>query len=744
MFFNSHEIYLNLDGEDEIRLLILGPGTKSDPIYCHLKHANLSGNPVYEAVSYMWGTDSPSCPINISGYTEHVRENLNDALIQLRRPHDTRVLWIDALCINQDDKQERNQQVAQMGMIYSKAENVCISLGRKGSRAGTLRPKHAQETFDFMTKVSAFVNVKDSLVDLVHSIEELVWVMNFFSLQYWKRLWIIQEVVLAAKLEIYWVESVIPWETLQEFLQVVRSCKASGLENAPAEIDTVIHNGLTNPVPYRLYLQRQLAEESSIARQTPILDLVKTYADAECAETRDKVFALLSFASECCRIAVPVDYTYSTYQLCNKLSRHHLQSHLNSPDRSSDLEWIVCHLNNIRRLIGEGSARERPNEGCPHFFNPKQYLAIFTDPHDGETNAARGELLTVRGYLATTIREVTPSLKSIQVRKKKDYVYPYADLFYIQDKPLMNCLHTNPKDSMTNDQLAKEGQNVLKLLAHEALFSIEAITWENHPRNRNGSSNYKDFPHIGGCLPIYGLEQYLSQPASLANFILLMIECFQTHPGHNDCVLFLADHDTIGIAPPATRPGDKILIFNDERTTPKRDGIDKSTADVLAVVRSVNGKHEIMGRARSFTFPSDFFTSVHRKDDVEFEIDVPGVLLLSRATYSEPFLMMSEAWRDERRNRSEFNVVKRMMEVNSLLSKERVEHDVSGNDDLATYDRDYADGNETVGEYAAEGYASGDYVVENDIEPADTKFLGLSLKPFVRRKWSQLKARLEN
>jgi len=266
---SSHQIYLSLDGEDEIRLLIIGPGTKADPIYCHLKHANLSENPVYEAVSYMWGTDGPSWPININGYTELVRENLHDALIQLRRPHSPRVLWIDALCINQDDDQERNQQVAQMGMIYSRAENVCISLGRKGPRLGSLRPKHAQETFDFITKVAAFVDVKDNgLVNFVHSIEELVWVMSFFSLQYWKRLWIVQEVVLAAKLEIYWVESVIPFETLQDFLQVVRSWEALASENALAEIDTSIHSGLIDPVPYRLYLQRRVTEESSTAKKS--------------------------------------------------------------------------------------------------------------------------------------------------------------------------------------------------------------------------------------------------------------------------------------------------------------------------------------------------------------------------------------------------------------------------------------------------------------------------------------------
>jgi len=473
--------------------------------------------------------------------------------------------------------------------------------------------------------------------------------------------------------------------------------------------------------------------------------LVKIYADAECADTRDKVFALLSFARECCRIAVPVDYTYSTYQLCNKLTRHHVQSHVHFGGRSSDLMEVVCQLNDIRRLLGEGSARERPKEGYPHVFKPEQYLAIFTDPHDAKTNTTRGNTLTVRGYLATTIREVSTSLKSIKVRKEEINVFPGGYHFYIQGRPLMNCLHTTPKDSMTNGQLTSEGQkNVLKLLAHEALFSIEVIARENHPQNRNSSSNDEEFPPMGGNLPTNGLKSYLSQPASLANFILLMIECFQTHPGHHNCVLFLADHDTVGIAPPATRTDDKILIFDNERTTPKDDDIDKSTADVLAVVRSVNGKHEIVGRARLFIFPSDFFTLMHRKDNVEFEIDVPGVLLLSRATYNEPFLMMSEAWQDQSRNRSEFKDLKRMMEANSLLPELGVEYDVGGSDDLATYDGDYASGNEAVGKNSAKCNASGGHGVDNDIEAVDRKFLGLSLKPFVRRKWSRLKARVED
>jgi len=408
--------------------------------------------------------------------------------------------------------------------------------------------------------------------------------------------------------------------------------------------------------------------------------LVKIYADAECADTRDKVFALLSFARECCRIAVPVDYTYSTYQLCNKLTRHHVQSHVHFGGRSSDLMEVVCQLNDIRRLLGEGSARERPKEGYPHVFKPEQYLAIFTDPHDAKTNTTRGNTLTVRGYLATTIREVSTSLKSIKVRKEEINVFPGGYHFYIQGRPLMNCLHTTPKDSMTNGQLTSEGQkNVLKLLAHEALFSIEVIA-----------------------------------------------------------------RDTVGIAPPATRTDDKILIFDNERTTPKDDDIDKSTADVLAVVRSVNGKHEIVGRARLFIFPSDFFTLMHRKDNVEFEIDVPGVLLLSRATYNEPFLMMSEAWQDQSRNRSEFKDLKRMMEANSLLPELGVEYDVGGSDDLATYDGDYASGNEAVGKNSAKCNASGGHGVDNDIEAVDRKFLGLSLKPFVRRKWSRLKARVED
>lgn len=738
---SSYQIYLKLDGEDEIRLLILEPGTKSDPIECHLKHAKLSEHTEYEAVSYMWGTDLPSLPIHINGCRDLVRENLHNALIQLRRSDIARVLWIDALCINQDDDQERNRQVAQMGLIYSTAANVCVSLGRKGHRGAGLRPITAQKTFDFITKISTTATVTGSgLVEAVRSTQELVWVTNFFALQYWKRLWIIQEVALAAKIEIYWVESVLSWETLQLFLEVVRTATMSSEGYAAADLNAIIDHGLRNPVPYRLYEQRRRHKpEDMKSMELPIHKLVKTYADAECAEKRDKVFALLSLARDCCRKAVPVDYTYSTYQLCNKLVKHTILSH-----RGYFNADIVFQLNQVRRLLGEGSAEERPNEGYPHLFQPEQYLDVFFDPQTGERSVGRDNILTVRGYLATTIRDVTPPLESIQVRREEKN--PYANdfhnqekpKFFIKDTPLMSCLlETSSEDSQTKGKLSEENERVLKLLAHEALFSVEAINLENHHRHRVDSFNYQEFPPMDGHLPESGLQGHFAQQASLSRIILLMLECFQTHPGHADCILFLADHDTIGLAPPTIRPGDRIVMFKDETTTFRPQDLPEIISDVFAAVRSVDGKHEIVGRVQLFTFWSDLFTSPHRKDYVDFELDIPGMLLLSRATYNEPFSMMKDAWR-HRNNRSEFDALKKMMEANSSLSEEDSEEDDGGNGELGKTGGDLRGGNEAIGKADSKGFIRNS-VTETDMDATNRKVSRLSLKTFSHKRWFRSK-----
>lgn len=120
---------LNKDIE-EIRLIALQPCTSpTDAIECKIIKATLSDRPQYEALSYMWGPEADPQVIKIDGKKHQIRYNLWLTLKQLRLTGEERVLWIDAICINQDDVKERNHQVSFMSSLYSKAHCVIAWLG---------------------------------------------------------------------------------------------------------------------------------------------------------------------------------------------------------------------------------------------------------------------------------------------------------------------------------------------------------------------------------------------------------------------------------------------------------------------------------------------------------------------------------------------------------------------------------------------------------------------------------------
>lgn len=122
----------------EVRLLHLLPPRESHAdlqsqhlswnIQCELVNTKLDDCPDYEALSYTWGGSSAEHQIEINGRKIKAQSNLAHALATLRG-RDTRVLWVDALCINQIDIPERNRQVALMGEIYRRARRVLTWLG---------------------------------------------------------------------------------------------------------------------------------------------------------------------------------------------------------------------------------------------------------------------------------------------------------------------------------------------------------------------------------------------------------------------------------------------------------------------------------------------------------------------------------------------------------------------------------------------------------------------------------------
>jgi hypothetical protein len=115
---------------DETRLLHLQPGSGDDDIHFTLHAVRLSDKPAYEAISYCWGDASDTREVYCDGAPLRVTNSL---FKRLRRQDAVRVLWADAICINQGDIPERNKHVQLMSRIYAQPSAVVVWLGDDAS-----------------------------------------------------------------------------------------------------------------------------------------------------------------------------------------------------------------------------------------------------------------------------------------------------------------------------------------------------------------------------------------------------------------------------------------------------------------------------------------------------------------------------------------------------------------------------------------------------------------------------------
>lgn len=131
----SHSPYSPLSLKPNgIRLLRLMPAEdETAPIRCQLfnysLHESAQATHLYEALSYVWGDPDKVLPIFIGDHRFNVTENLHAALLRLRNRNLERIIWVDAVCINQKDDAEKESQILSMAKIYGQADRVIVWLG---------------------------------------------------------------------------------------------------------------------------------------------------------------------------------------------------------------------------------------------------------------------------------------------------------------------------------------------------------------------------------------------------------------------------------------------------------------------------------------------------------------------------------------------------------------------------------------------------------------------------------------
>jgi hypothetical protein len=116
---SSSSLYAPLTSANSIRILSIQSGNPEDFISCNLREVDLKEWPKYCALSYVWGDAGDTVLVLCNGQEIKVTVNLAHALRRLRNIKDPTDFWIDAISINQCDRQERGQQVSLMRHIFS-------------------------------------------------------------------------------------------------------------------------------------------------------------------------------------------------------------------------------------------------------------------------------------------------------------------------------------------------------------------------------------------------------------------------------------------------------------------------------------------------------------------------------------------------------------------------------------------------------------------------------------------------
>ena len=151
----------------------------------------------------MWGDQGSETEILLDGQVFHVRRNLAFALKDLRLADQPRRLWIDAICINQDDHEERSSQVLLMRHIYKHAIRVVVWLGistPENVSALNLLKEMVQFNADKMPSQSDIAKVRNYLDTDESAKEALSYLYSDLMTQaWWGRVWVIQEVAVSSR-----------------------------------------------------------------------------------------------------------------------------------------------------------------------------------------------------------------------------------------------------------------------------------------------------------------------------------------------------------------------------------------------------------------------------------------------------------------------------------------------------------------------------------------------------------------
>jgi hypothetical protein len=401
---------------NDIRILTIhrAPYSTRGRLEYKLEHVPLSAASNYVALSYRWGAHRARIPLHIEGSVIRITSSLADALAVLWRRGCSRI-WADAICINQEDQEERSLQVLRMAAVYRSANAVIAWLGEADERSLTgfqylvekcrALPSSSKTLKSLAEKnQSVGIPLNDTTSRHIRSkLKTSRWdaLGGLLALPYWGRVWIIQELAMANTLQIIWGTS------LRNFSDIVRLVYEILL------MGEFIKEGIPAELRQQIKWLAKFQKFQKKLTPVPLLQALQMSAFAELSAVRDKVYGQLGLTYEGSIVFPAPSYEGSIDHISTDTTLHlarlhgsldHIVFRATPPDRTWYINWfhhgpwaemrLLSYLDGKSMFWDRGPVTKWKASG-PRFCMP----------------LTKGRHLDVRGYVIDTIHSCSATLE---------------------------------------------------------------------------------------------------------------------------------------------------------------------------------------------------------------------------------------------------------------------------------------------------------------------------------------------
>ena len=353
--------YRRLRKPDNLRLLVLLPGN-GQPELEMFEAPSKKGDKDFEeyvTLSYTWGDAAEQYPIILDGCEYQVGKNLYQWLCVHRLPHSgTGPFWVDAMCINQTDKDEKAVQVKMMNAIYKNCTNCIVWLGQEaddsplamrvirgfdflvqhayqehghdGKRGGDPECESWNKKWSLVAMDSCW-RFRNRLMDsrgwfhkeeLKHKkpvLDAKAWpaVFKLIARPWFRRIWTVQEFVLPNDVDVICGHERVGAEAMIMMFKMIEMWRPH--DGSPPGFNSAVFDVFAEQCKHRESYHYYGKCEDSLSNAF-------RHRVRQATNVADKVFGVLGMSDDSGRYnGFPVDYTWSTQHLYHQFAVYHFR-----------------------------------------------------------------------------------------------------------------------------------------------------------------------------------------------------------------------------------------------------------------------------------------------------------------------------------------------------------------------------------------------------------------------------------